>query len=318
MIANTGSVIVEDAHSAVSWKAILAGSTAAIAVTMILVAFGLGVGFSVISPWSDQGVSSTTFTVAAGIYLIVVAMLANTIGGYIAGRLRTQWQTVNEHERYFRDSAHGFLVWALATVVSAGVLGGAFTHILAGSAAGVAPAAATAAQGSPADVYVDTLLRTDPTQGSQNATPAQANQQATSPTAEGQTASPLQGGQIAPQRGPTNVNRAEITRILVPAVAKGGTLSTDNRAYLVKVVSARSGLPQADAEKRVDQVVTQAKTAADKARKSAAMFSLWLAASMLAGGLAGILAAIEGGVLRNREWYLDDTTAPRNRVVAAE
>ena len=78
-------------------------------------AFGLGVGFSVISPWSDQGVSSTTFTVAAGIYLLVVAMLSNTIGGYLAGRLRTQWHSVNEHERYFRDSAHGFLVWAFAT-----------------------------------------------------------------------------------------------------------------------------------------------------------------------------------------------------------
>jgi hypothetical protein len=127
----------------------------------------------------------------------------------------------------------------------------------------------------------------------------------------------LQGGQIAPQRGPNNVNRAEITRIIVPAVAKGGTLSADDRAYLVKVVSARSGLPQAEAEKRVDTTITQAKAAADKARKSAAALSLWLAASMLAGGLAGILAAIEGGVLRNREWYLDGTT-PRARVVAAE
>ena len=315
MIVNTGNVLVEDAQSAVSWKAILAGSTAAVAVTMILVAFGLGVGFSVISPWSDQGVSSTTFTVAAGVYLIVVAMLSNTIGGYIAGRLRTQWNSVNEHERYFRDSAHGFLVWAFATVIGAAILGGAFTHVLAGSAAGIAPAASSAAQGSPTDVYVDGLLRTDPTQGTQPAT--QTNQQATSPTAEGQTPAALQGGQIAPQRGPNNVNRAEITRIIVPAVAKGGSLSADDRAYLVKVVSARSGLPQAEAEKRVDTTITQAKAAADKARKSAAALSLWLAASMLAGGLAGILAAIEGGVLRNREWYLDGTT-PRARVVAAE
>lgn len=315
MIANTGSVIVEDAHSAVSWKAILAGATAAIAVTLILVAFGLGVGFSVVSPWSDQGVSSTTFTVAAGIYLIVVAMLSSTIGGYIAGRLRSQWHSVNEHERYFRDSAHGFLVWALATVVSAAVLGGAFTHVLAGSAAGIAPAATAAAQSSPNDVFVDTLLRTDPAQGTQAA--AQSAQQATSPTAEGQNASPLQGGQIAPQRGPNNVDRAEISRIIVAAVAKGGTLSADDRTYLVKVVAARSGLPQADAEKRVDQTITQAKTAADKARKSAAMFSLWLAASMLAGGLAGILAAIEGGVLRNKEWYLTDAEA-RTRVAATK
>lgn len=46
------------------------------------------------------------------------------------------------------------------------------------------------------------------------------------------------------------------------------------------------------------------KPAADQARKSAAKFSLWLAASMLAGALAAALAAVEGGNLRNREWYL--------------
>ena len=83
MITNTG-VQIEDADSAVSWKAIFAGATGSIAVTMILVAFGLGVGFTVISPWSGQGVSGTTFTVAAGVYLFVVAMLSSTIGGYLA------------------------------------------------------------------------------------------------------------------------------------------------------------------------------------------------------------------------------------------
>ena len=166
MTTDTWNAAIDDASSAVSWKAIVAGSTASIALSLALAAFGVGVGFSVVSPWSDSGISGTTFTIAAGVYLIVVAMLSSTIGGYLAGRLRSQWKTVHDHERYFRDSAHGFLVWAFAAVVSAAVLGGAFTHILAGASAGLVPAATSAAQSSPTDVYVDKLLRTDPTQAS--------------------------------------------------------------------------------------------------------------------------------------------------------
>jgi hypothetical protein len=274
MITEAKNLAIDDTRSAVSWRAVLAGSTVSLALTLVLLAFGIGMGFSVVSPWANAGISSTTFTVAGGIYLIVVAMIASTIGGYVAGRMRAQWGTVHEHERYFRDTAHGVLVWALATVVSAALLGSATTNILAGVSAGLAPAANSTARGSPTDVYVDNLLRTDPTPGS-----------ATS------------GADLTATRG-------EITRIMVPSVRKGGSLSTADRTYLAKLVSARTGLPQADAEKRVDQVVTQAKTAADDARKSAAKFSLWLVASMLAGALAAALGAVEGGNLRNREWYL--------------
>ena len=317
MINEAGRLTIDDSRSAVSWKAIAAGATASAAGTLVLVAFGAGVGFSVVSPWAGDGLSATAFTISAGIYLIVVAMLASTVGGYIAGRLRMQWNGVNENERYFRDSAHGFLVWAFATLVSAAVLGGALTHVMAGASAGLAPAATNAAQSSPADLYIDNLLRTDPMPG----TPAERINQATTPTTQDVQPAPLQGGQLTPTPpppreapGPVGVNRAEIGRILTPALARGGTLSDVDRTYLARLVSARTGLPQADAEQRVTQVVTQAKTAADQARSSAAKFSLWLAASMLAGALAASLAAIEGGNLRNREWYLTG----RGRVAAAE
>ncbi|MEP7031232.1 MAG: hypothetical protein ABI830_09890 [Pseudolabrys sp.] len=320
MITQTENAI-SDHHSAVSWKAIAAGATASAALSLVMVAFGVGVGFSVVSPWSDQGVSATTFTIAAGIYLVVMAMIPNTIGGYLAGRLRSQWSGVNEHERYFRDSAHGFLVWAFATVVIAAVLGGAVTHLLNGAAAGVAPAASVAAQNGPTDIYVDTLMRGNPASNraaSASPAPATANQQATSPTAEGQTTPALSGGQIAApaQRNAGPVNRGEISRILSPALRKGGTVSDADRGYLAGVVAARTGIPPAEAEQRVTQVITQAKATADAARKSIATFSLWLVASMLAGALAASFAAIEGGSLRNREWYVTD--ASRTRVVAAE
>jgi hypothetical protein len=285
MITEADTSTLDDAHSAASWKAILAGTTVAVALTLLVVTFGVGVGFSVVSPWADQGVSSTTFTIAAGVFLIVVAMIPSTIGGYIAGRLRSRWQAVHEHERYFRDSAHGLVVWALAMVVIAGFLGGPITRILSG--AGAAVAATSAAKSTPTDVYVDQLLRTDPAQG---------NTATAAPTTPGTPAAT--GGQ------PAAGNRAEISRILAPSMIKGGTVSDPDKAYLAKVVASRNGIPQAQAEQRVNEVITEAKSAADAARKSAAKFSLWLVASMLAGALAASLAAIEGGNLRNREWYL--------------
>jgi hypothetical protein len=320
MVANSRNLTtLDDADPAVSWAAIAAGSTACAAVTLLLMAFGIGMGFSVVSPWSDSDVSSTTFTIAGGVYLIVVAMLSATIGGYLAGRLRSQWSSVHEHERYFRDSAHGLLVWAFAMVVSAAVLGGAFTHILSGASFGSGPAAGATAQGAPTDIYVDTLLRADPT-----GTPAEQAGQTTSPIPQNhQTATPLQGGQVAgaasaPLAAGSNQggNRAEIARILAPNLRKGGSISDADRGYLVKVVSARTGLPPTDAEARVNQVIAQVKTTADAARSSAAKFSLWLVVSMLSGALSASLAAIEGGNLRNREWYRTDGIHPR--VVAGE
>ena len=86
---------------AVSWPAIAAGAVAAAALTLVLLAFGVGMGFSVVSPWGNSGVSATTFEIGTGLYLIVVAMLASTIGGYIAGRLRTRWVGVHTHEVFF-------------------------------------------------------------------------------------------------------------------------------------------------------------------------------------------------------------------------
>jgi hypothetical protein len=184
-------------------------------------------------------------------------------------------------------------------------------------------------QGSPADIYVDALLRSSPSQANRAAAAAeptraqaatQANDQATSPAAAAQNSVPLQGGQITPapqaDRRDASAQRGEITRSLVPGLAKGGNVSDTDRDYLAQVVSARTGLHQAEARQRVDQVVTQAKAAVDAARKSAAKLALWLVVSMLAGALSASLAAIEGGSLRNREWYL--TADASGRVVAAE
>ncbi len=127
--ANPGVV---EAMSAVSWGSIAAGAAAAAALTLALLALGAGLGLSSVSPWGDSGVSASTFKNATGIYLLVVAVMSSAIGGYLASRLRTKWVGLHTNEVFFRDTAHGFLAWAFATIVSASVLGSAATSMVGG------------------------------------------------------------------------------------------------------------------------------------------------------------------------------------------
>jgi hypothetical protein len=113
---------IADTQSGVSWAAIAAGAVATAALTLLLVAFGAGLGLSAVSPWSDSGISASTFKVSTGIYLIVVGVMSSAVGGYLAGRLRTKWVGVHFNEVFFRDTAHGFLAWAFATLISATAL----------------------------------------------------------------------------------------------------------------------------------------------------------------------------------------------------
>jgi hypothetical protein len=100
---------IVDAQSGVSWAAVAAGAVGAAALALLLIAFGAGLGLSAISPWSDSGVSASTFKTGTGIYLVIVAVMSSAVGGYLAARLRTKWVRVHTHEVFFRDTAHGFL-----------------------------------------------------------------------------------------------------------------------------------------------------------------------------------------------------------------
>ena len=123
-------------NSGTSWAAIAAGAVAAAALTLVLVALGAGLGLSSISPWSDGGVSAATFEIGTGIYLVVVAVISSAIGGYLAGRLRTKWVGLHSNEVFFRDTAHGFLAWAFATLICATALASATSYLANGAAAG--------------------------------------------------------------------------------------------------------------------------------------------------------------------------------------
>ena len=251
---------------AISWAAIAAGAVAASALTLVLLAFGVGMGFSVVSPWGNSGVSATTFEIGTGLYLIVVAMLASTIGGYIAGRLRTKWVGVHTHEVFFRDTAHGFLAWGFATVLSAAFLAAAASNIAGGASSVGLSATRSAGSGAPVDYYVDALLRSNPS-ASQNTTDLRAT-------------------------------RREIADILMTGL-RGGDVPVPDRTYVAQVVAAHAGLSQADADRRVSDVINQAKTALDNARKAAAKLSLWLTAATLIGAFSASLAATDGGYVRD-------------------
>lgn len=140
----------EASRSAVSWPSIFAGATVMIASTLILVAVGSGLGFAAVSPWPGAGPSITTFAVTAGIWMIITQWLSAFLGGYIAGRLRIKWTGIHTHEVLFRDTAHGLLSWALATVIIAVV-----ALAMASSTVGAASNASTKA----VSYAADTMLR---------------------------------------------------------------------------------------------------------------------------------------------------------------
>ena len=261
--------LVEPQVSGVSWGAVLAGAVASCAVTLFLLALGTGLGLSAVSPWGNSGVSTTTFKIGTGLYFIVMAMMSSAIGGYLAGRLRTKWVGVHTDEVFFRDTAHGFLAWAAASVIGAVLLASPATLLATGATSGATQAAAGAAQSSgPMEGYVDTLLRSDTAQPSTN-----------------------------PQD-----SRGELVRLFTTSYKNGNDLAPADRTYVAKVVAARTGLPQAEAEKRVTEVTNQVKSDLDKARKNAAQLALWLTAALIIGAFSASLAATEGGGLRDGTW----------------
>jgi hypothetical protein len=270
-----------DSTSAVSWASIAAGAVAAAALSLALLALGAGLGLSSVSPWTDSGVSASTFKNATGIYMVLVAVMSSAIGGYLAARLRTKWVGVNTNEVFFRDTAHGFIAWAFATVLSASALGAAATHVVGGAASGIGAAAGQAAQTvNPSRVFVDRLFRTD----------AGAAATASAPGA--------------------NDARAEATRLWTSSFGENADLAPADRTYLARLIAAQTGMSQADAEKRVNDVIVEAKAAADRARRGAAKLAFWLTASLFFGAFAASLAAVEGGQLRDGTWQ-DRRLVPR-------
>ena len=254
------------AKSAASWPSIIAGAFVAAGTSLILVTLGGGLGFASVSPWPNHGASITAFAITTAIWLIVTQWISAALGGYIAGRLRTRWIGTHTHEVFFRDTAHGLITWAVATLLVAAIAVSALM-----SAAGTAGRAAADAAKSPVSEYtIDKLFR---------------------PSGSG-----------APAAAET---RIETAHIVANAVATGSIPDAD-RAYLVEQVAARTGMSQAYAQARVDSFVASVNEAqaklkadADAAKKAAAQASIYLALSMLIGAFIASVSAALGGRIRD-------------------
>ncbi len=278
------AIPTESSQSAVSWGAIIAGALAASTITVILTLVGSGLGLTVLSPWPGHGAGLSTFAVSTAIGLIVVQWLSSGAGGYFAGRLRTKWVGVRSDEIFFRDTAHGFMAWALATILVVGVLGSGLTAAVGGGVQAASTIASGAASGATVGAahfaddasdktggisyFVDSLLRPGD-----------------------------------PASGPDGRTRAagEVTRILAQSAA-AGSFVPDDKAYLARLIAANTGLSEADANARIDTVVARidkakikARQAADAARKAGAIFALVSALSLVIGAfIASATAALAG------------------------
>ena len=128
--------------SAASWPAIIAGAFVAASVSLVLLALGSGLGFAAISPWSGHGVTAAKFAVTTAIWLVVMQWVSSAFGGYITGRLRTRWVGTHTHEVFFRDTAHGLVMWSVATVLVAATLATSLSSAIGGGVHAVSSAAA--------------------------------------------------------------------------------------------------------------------------------------------------------------------------------
>jgi len=298
-------------NSAVCWGAIVAGAAAVASLSLILLILGVGLGLSSVSPWARDGISAATLGVSTILWLTLTQLLASAMGGYLAGRLRTRWTHVHTDEVYFRDTAHGFLAWAVATLATAALLtsvigslvsggvqagaqvigGVASTASSAATSAMTAPRAAQENTDGPLGYFIDSLFRRD-------ATAAAPSPQANVSAAATDT----------PERA-TARDTAEVGRIFMNARLSGPLPAEDVR-YVGQIVAQRTGLTQSDAEKRVADVYAKAQAqvrdaelaardAADKARKASAYSAIWLFVSLLVGAFVASLAATFGGRRRD-------------------
>lgn len=281
--ASVASRLRESAES-VCWSAVIAGALAAAALSLILLVLGSGMGFAAMSPWRQEGAGATALGVSAVLWIIVMAAAASSIGGYLAGRLRHRWVDVKPEERFFRDTVHGLLTWALATLLTATLLASAATQTAKGGAqiassamegAGSAAAALMDDRATAEDYFNDSLFRSD-------RAPAPADLAA----------------------------RDEVRRILAFDAIGDEPMTDADRRYVVAIVARQTGLSPTEADVRVTQTMnraqqtaqaleTAARQAADTARKTAAKISLWLFVSLLVGAFAATWTATLGGRHRN-------------------
>ena len=273
MARTTTSRITDDfgsAASAVAWPAIFGGAFAAVATTLVLVVLGTGLGLASVSPFTENP-SLTSLTIITVSWMIIVQWLSSAIGGYLAGRLRTKSTVVHTDEVFFRDTAHGFLTWVIATLFVALFMASTLTLAAGGTLAAQDDQEQSIAAANSHNQYtLDSLFRSD--------------------------------RQKSPNAGEV---RIETARILNNGLM-GDQFPDNDRAYLTYIVSREAGVGPTEASARVNRVISEAQTtranelrAAEQARKVSSSLSVFTALSMVIGAFIASVAAAYGGRLRD-------------------
>lgn len=296
---------VEKTSSGVSWGAVLAGAATAAALALILLVLGTGLGMSAISPWPGRGMGTTAFGTSTIAWLIFTQVVAAAAGGYLAGRLRIKWATVHTDEVYFRDTAHGFLSWAIAALMSASLIA-SFAGTIATAGTGIAAASTlSAGAGKLGESVQNTSPPHDNRNGDVNAAALAGSQKYLVRSLFRATPSAADG------TPPITVDDYADAGLIFANSIHSPSLPSQDQQYLAQIIAKRTGLSQDDAAKRVEDTFKlahdamasaeqSARDAADKARKAAAYSALWMFVSLLCGAFFASLAATFGGRQRDR------------------
>lgn len=270
IVATPFAAPIEFAHhhvrdsSGVSWAAVVAGAVTGAALSLVLLALGTGLGLSAVSPWANAGVSAATAGTAAIAWMVFVQFVGAALGGYLAGRLRTKWIGVHQDEVHFRDTAHGLLAWSVSVVLTAYFLASASASMAGSAAQASASTSNRASSEAPYAYYTDTLFRQ-----------------------ERADAAAMDAAMYA-----------EASRLFAHSLMQDEVSGAD-RTYLGRLVAARTGLSQAEAEKRVSDTILAAKQASDALRKATSHLLLWAFVALLIGAFSASYAATIGGRQRD-------------------
>jgi hypothetical protein len=257
----------EPAPGFVQWTPVISGALVASALFLVLVAFGTALGLSVASSaptWRD---TSSTLSLLSGLYLVLIGLVSFGFGGYIAGRSRTRWTAVPHNDFVeFRDGTHGLVSWALAVVITA---------VIAAGISAVAVSKATPTTNAPSTTAGEALMAYDLDRLFRSERPTPAD--------------------IA-------YTRAEASRILMTAGSRAG-IRQDDHQYLTGLVSNRTGVAPAEAERRVQEAIPATSLAIKRARQSAAIAGFSIAAALLLGAAVAWFSSRLGGQHRDETNY---------------
>ncbi|MBB6192638.1 hypothetical protein FHS51_002891 [Sphingobium wenxiniae] len=268
-------------RSRLSWPAIFAGVTLAIAIQLVLALLGTGIGFSLVDPVKGTTPGANSFGIGAGLYWVVSMMISLGAGSYAAARV------AGAHDR-FDGLVHGLTIWGLTSILTVYLITSAVGGIIGGAFRTVGGVASTAGQsvGAAAPVIARAASVDDIDIGNEAAAYL--------------TSVPADPAAMSPQEAQKEVARQ------LPDLAAGGTKGAQAESRIVAIVAAQQKISAAEARQKVEaakarfvaaknDAVETAKTTVDTAAGGAAGTSFLVVLALIIGAASAGFGGIVGG-----------------------